>query len=289
MIYIPSLVSKINQFHNSAIKNAAEYKEPMIYTSPDDEEESAPDSEQDNVISGLALYQSSMQIVSELEHPKMGNTDMAEILYCVAEKYKLAIELKGGYAEVIAALNHARDQLIDVSNEAIEDDPKSEDRIDDLFDQSKDITDQMEDDLRLQMKSIPKNEQMPDDVIHQQLLSISDNFLGAGAKEMMQQKVQYDMFGGGESDVKGKSQFGHTIGPDLKNVSDPHIKYKDEAAEYGKKLTNIPDTPANQKLRENITRLIQSNLALNEQANKVTALRDDLSIMPEEVSSAFYV
>jgi predicted RNase H-like HicB family nuclease len=279
MIYLPSLINKISQFHDF-VSMLTKKAEPMTYVMPDTDEEE--ETTQEEEVTGPQKYQTAIGIVSVLEGPE-GNMDMAEILYCAAERYKIATELHGGYSEVINAMNQALAQLIDASNEAIEE-TEDEDRIDELFDQAKDAIDAMEEDLQLQNKTIPIKERTPDEIVHQHLLTISENFLGTGAKEMMQQEVKYETRRGAteEGGDKGEGQVGHTTGHEKQNISDPYIRYKEEAEEYQKKLDEIANTPANQKLRASITKLIDSNIALHDQANKTAKLRDDLKVVPDD-------
>jgi hypothetical protein len=116
MIYLPSLIQKINTFVRSAIFSHNLISKGQGYTMPDDPEEDAPDTERGE---DLGLYSKILQAGNQIADENI----RTEVLL-IADLYKKALEVNGGYNFVNKAISNSINLLDDEDDDeqsAVED------------------------------------------------------------------------------------------------------------------------------------------------------------------------
>ncbi len=260
MTYLPSLIKKIDDFYSLAesltrLKRMA--APPQTWSMPDDPEEEEGEASPGEEFVGL--YPKVMDVINEINASE-SNEDIANELQLIAELYKKAIEINGGYKQVQDYIRRAManiDMLIDESDGVIGEDVR------DLADE---VLEDLSSDLRQRAKSTIAP-QANEAVALQQLKSTKDAFNSAEARqEIESQKSVYE---------KGKpgQETGHTIV--RKSVETPN-KYAKEIA----RLEEMKQTETDQTAKNSIEYLIGTLKGLIEQMKTVKRLEGELKVSP---------
>lgn len=260
MTYLPSLIKKIDDFVSLAesltrLKKMAA-PPPETWSMPDDPQED------DEALPGdefSGLYPKVMDVINEINSTE-SNEDIANELQLIAELYKKAIEINGGYKQVQDYIRRAManiDMLIDESDGVIGDDVR------DLADE---VLEDLSGDLRQRAKSTV-SPQIPEPQALQALKAVKDEFNSAEArKEVASQKSVYE---------RGKpgQETGHTI---VRKTAETPAKYAKEIARLRESLQTAID-PAS---KNNVEYLIGTLVELIEQMKTVKRLEGELKVSP---------
>lgn len=260
MTYLPSLIKKIDDFVSLAesltrLKKMAA-PPPETWSMPDDPEE------EDEALPGdefSGLYPKVMDVINEINRTE-SNEDIAHELQLIAELYKKAIEINGGYKQVQDYIRRAManiDMLIDESDGVIGEDVR------DLADE---VLEDLSGDLRQRAKSTV-SPQVPEPQALQALKLVKDEFNSAEAREeVAAQKSVYE---------RGKpgQETGHTI---VRKTAETPAKYAKEIARLKESLQTAID-PAS---KNNVEYLIGTLVELIEQMKTVKRLEGELKVSP---------
>jgi hypothetical protein len=258
MTYLPSLIKKIDDFY-SLTESLTRLKRlgAETWTMPDDPEEEEGGALPGDEFSGL--YPKVMDIINEINASE-SNEDIANELQLIAELYKKAVEINGGYKAVQDYIRRAManiDMLIDESDGTIGED------IRDLADEA---LEDLSSDLRQRAKTAPGT-QASEVQAAAQLKDVKNQFNSAEVqKEVASQKSVYE---------RGKpgQETGHTI---VRKTAETPAKYAKEIARLRETLQTTTDS-AN---KTNIEFLITTLVELVEAMNNVKRLEGELKVSP---------
>ena len=225
MIYLPSLLQKIAKFATSAISSynlLARAQNIQGYTMPDEDDEKPVNSKQNP-----ALYNQIMRLAEQLPPPNE-DTDEYDFklgCYTVAELYRKALEINGGY-------NYLRDEVLRVQNAANEDDPQEEELVslmDQIFIETKPFLQKNKNDLAKQDN--PKDVAILKEIKQRySTLDLAEQF-GQAEFDKSGLGVNKDTGGGGGYQITGPGI--------LKNWADA---YAGELSRLDEKLKDIENT-----------------------------------------------
>ena len=245
MTYLPSLIKKIDSFY-SLIKKAQ-----TTWNMPDDPEE---DQLEQDVAAEDPLYE---KIINTLAN--FNNQDIADEVLVIAEEYRAAIKIGGGFNEVLKHIGVARAGVADQSNG--ENDEQEEEIAEDFLNE-----------MELVIRKLAKAPAKVDNqVALQELKKVRENVKQMqAAEEMSGQKSVFE---------KGKpgQELGHSTGPKPSIAITPE-KYENEI----RVLAELRDDPANEDQRNSITKLMNLNKVILSQMKEVRSLKDRLTIIPED-------
>lgn len=265
MTYLPSLIKKIDDFVSLAesltrLKKMAA-PPPETWSMPDDPEE------EDEALPGdefSGLYPKVMDVINEINASE-SNEDIANELQLIAELYKKAIEINGGFKQVQDYIRRAManiDMLIDESDGVIGEDVR------DLADE---VLEDLSGDLRQRAKSTVAP-QANETAALQQLKATKDAFNSAEARaEIESQKSVYE---------KGKpgQETGHTI---VRKTAETPGKYAKEIARLRESLQTTTD----QNSKNNIEYLIATLVELLETMKTVKRLEGEVKVAPDDAQT----
>jgi hypothetical protein len=264
MTYLPSLIKKIDDFV-SLVESMNRLKKmaapPQTWSMPDDPEEEEETLQGDEF---TGLYPKVMDIINEINASE-SNEDIANELQLIAELYKKAIEINGGYKQLQDYIKRAManiDMLIDESDGVIGDDVR------DLADE---VLEDLSSDLRQRAKSTVAP-QAPDAQAMQQLKAVKDAFNSAEARaEVEAQKSVYE---------RGKpgQETGHTI---VRKTAETPDKYAKEIA----RLKDSLQTTTDQNTRNNVEYLIATLVSLLDTMKTVKNLEGELKVSPDDAAT----
>lgn len=274
MPYLPSLLKKIDEYYRLSesfqiLKRAA----PMgAWVSPDNEEPEDNELPSDETETGL--YPKIISVANEIASR---NTEMyeniAEELQFIGESYKRALEINGGFNEVIMAINRAMGSIFDFAEDLK---PDNEDEEDPEVEKAEDILNEMSADLRKRAK----NPHVDNFNAAKQLEQVRKDFSANQAREHMESQKQVFEKG------KPGQETGHTTGPAPAPAETPK-KYILDAQRLQNQLENDPSissqNPANNNIRNNIKELIETLNALANQIPAVLAAKDKLKLAPDDL------
>ena len=260
MTYLPSLIKKIDEFYGLATalthlkKKAAP---PTTWTMPDDPEEEMGEALPGD--EGVGLYLEIKGAADKLSNERndFKYEDIANELTLIAELYKKAIQIHGGYRTMQEYIKRAManiDMMIDESDGFIGEDVREI---------SDDILEDVSGDLRARAKSSVIN-QMDEPTALAELRTIKNQFNSEEARqEMAQQKSVYE---------KGKpgAETGHGIS--ARPVPKTPEKYAQEIARL--EGDKSPDSIE-------LVRIINQIVA---QMASVQELKDKLAVAPDEAT-----
>jgi len=262
MTYLPSLIKKIDNFYNltqsfSNLKKTAQ----QSWSMPDDPEEeedvAAPEEG--------SLYSNIMNVANSLSNEANDhqNEDVANELVLIGELYKKALEINGGYNQLIKAISTALaniDSMIDDSDGVIGEDVR---------DAAEDVLEEAASDLRKRAKSSVSSQADETTAINA-LRSVKQQFNTQEAREEMEgQRSVYEKGKPGEESGHGISARAPLETPE---------KYAREMKRLEDSLPS--ETDANQK--KDMEELGRTLARLIKQMTEVTRLRDLLKITPED-------
>jgi hypothetical protein len=270
MTYLPSLIKKIDNFYSLAasLERLNRFAAPpQAWTMPDDEEYEEEDQPDGLEGEDTGLYSKVMGTADDLSNEKNSYKyeDIANEIRLIAELYKKALQINGGFAQVQNYIKRTManiDMLIDESEGSVGDDVR---------DMSDDIIEEMSSDLRRRAKAIPITQQTDESKAKKELEAVKDRFNREEAREEMEsQKSVYE---------KGKpgAETGHVI---VKKTAETPQKYAREIARLKESFQTETD-PAN---RQNIEALARTLIQLIEQMKTVKKLEGDVKITPDDPS-----
>lgn len=268
MTYIPNLIKKIDDFCSLAdsltrLKRVAQdYR--GGYVSPDDPED------EDEEIPGegdrFGLYQSIVGAANSIsnEANDYENEDVANELLLIAELYKKAIEINGGYTQVKNAMNVALSNI-----DSLIDDGSLDEGVRDI---AENIIEEAASDLRTRSKT-SISQQMDEPTAIKELKAVQQAFNSQEARQEMEgQKSVYE---------KGKpgAETGHGIAARV--PPETPQKYAREIERLQDSLANDPNL-RNETSRAYVSALVNALKGLVAQIPLTIAAKDQLKVTPDD-------
>jgi len=266
MVHLENLIKKIDDYDRlgNAFSLLKRMAAPSTYTMPDDEE----DPEEVNSGEDYGLYSKIINTANQF-----GNRDIAEELLLIAELYKKALQMNGGYNLVNRALSTTLSNM----DSLIDDGTVGEDELE----AAEDLLNEVSKDLRQRGKASISS--MDEPTAMKELKAVRDAFnQQAVYDEVASQPSVYE---------KGRpgAETGHNIAP--KQMPETPQKYTLEVERLKDLLDNDPsislnvppsERGANQNIRNSIQELINNLETLAFHISKVSDLREELKLTPED-------
>lgn len=263
MPYLPNVIKKIDDFCNLAesLTRLKRMAAPSAWTMPDDPEEEVTD-EKSPGDEWIGLYPKITSVANQLGEQA---DDVANELRLIAELYKKALEINGGYSQLSKAISISLaniDSLIDESDGVIGED---------IRDAAEDILEEVAGDLRRRAKS-SIGQQMDEASAMKALRSVKQEFNSQEARhEMESQKSVYE---------KGKpgAETGHGINAPA--VLETPQKYVREI----KRLQELLEQEKNPGTKQYMLELQKVLASLVIQMPKVSELSSALKDTPDDTA-----
>lgn len=263
MTYLPSLIKKIDDFYNLtksfANLNKSAQQSWSMPDDPEEEEETTPPEEDGN------LYSNIMNVANSLSNDANDhqNEDVANELVLIGELYKKALEINGGYNQLIKAISTALaniDSMIDDSDGVIGEDVR---------DAAEDVLEETASDLRRRSKA-SIGSQADETAAMNALRAVKQQFNTQEARQEMEgQKSVYEKGKPGEESGHGISARAPLETPE---------KYAREMKRLEDSLPSESDVAQKKDMEE----LGRTLARLIKQMTEVTRLQDLLKITPED-------
>jgi len=266
MPYLPTLLKKIDEYYRLAHSFSLFKQAQTALTMPDDPEEDESETVAD--ISGPGLYPKIIGTANEF-----ANRDIADEILLIAELYKKALEMGGGYAQVNRALNTAlsnMDSLIDEGTAG-----------QDELDSAENILNEVSKDLRQRIKQAPSN--LDDATIMQQLKSVRNAFNQQAIRQEVESQPQKYVYNK-NNDIGGdvSKQTGHITGPQA--TAGTPKKYQLELERLQDSLTD-PEIANNKSASDNTRELIEVLTQLLRHLPATISASDQLRLIPDDKSA----
>lgn len=264
MTYLPSLIKKIDDYHRLSEAFASLKKMGQGYYMPDEPEDEEPEAAPEGG-SDIGLYPEVMATINSLsdESNDYKYDDIAHELSLIAELYKRAVEINGGFNQMKEYIKRTManiDMMIDESDGRIGEDVR------DIADET---LENLSSDLRQRAKS-SITQQMDEPQAAAILKSVKDDFNRQEAQqEMAEQKSVYERGKPGE-------ETGHGIS--ARAVPETPEKY----AKQIETLKASLDAETDPNNKANIVELIQTLAALIKQMAATKSLEDEVKITPDD-------
>lgn len=269
MTYLPSLIKKIDDFCSLAdsltrLKRIAQDYSGG-YVSPDDpEDEESPGGD---IPGGPGLYQDIIGAANSINgqnEDNGDNQDVANELFLIAELYKKAIEINGGYSQVKNAMNVALSNI-----DSLIDDGGLDENARDI---AENIIEEAASDLRQRAKVDP-SKQLPEQVAIRELKAVQQAFNSQEARQEME----------GQKSVYEKGKPGAETGHGIAARVPPETPQK-----YGREIERLQDSLANDPNLRNetsrgyVSQLVNALKGLVAQIPITIAAKDKLKVTPDD-------